>query len=433
MKTSKFNTTLPYGDNVLLYNSFSDHFILVNPLLKELLEAAEGENDINGLVNYHPGFYKELLDHGFILNNQVDEIEELKKLSLEVDSNASTYLLTINPTMGCNFKCWYCYETHIAGSKMEEPIIEKILRFLENQKNDNPQLKHFSMAFFGGEPLIYYRQAVVPLLKGAKKIFQDSDVQFRSSFTTNGYLLDQEKIDFLKDHHVGGMQITLDGNKEFHNKVRYVNTEKGSYEKIISNIKLLVRNGLGVTMRINYTNDNFFSCMEIADDFADLEVEFKKKILVDFHQVWQDEGHENVSTRPGVEKFSAAGFSVRSKATNLNNVRDSCYADKRNSATFNYNGEVFKCTARDFTTENSLGILTNDGYIQWKEEYERRQTAKFHNAPCFECKLMPICNGGCSQHAYEHLDKKEDYCVFGFNEHKKDELILERFRMRAEN
>lgn len=431
MKISRFNATLPYHDNVLLYNSFSDHFLLVQPLLKDLLEAANAENDIAGLENYHPGFYKELLNKGFILENEVDEIEEVKKISNQVDGNLSSYLLTINPTMGCNFKCWYCYETHEAGSRMDDETINDVLNFMKNEKKYNKNLNFFNMAFFGGEPLIYYKQVVVPLLKGAKDIFQDSDVSFASSFTTNGYLIDQEKINFFKDHSVKGMQITLDGHRDFHDKVRYVTGKKGSYDRIISNIKLLARNEISVTMRINFTKDNFSSCLDIPDDFSDLEVKYKKYILVDFHQVWQDAPEGDVSTAPALDLFIGAGFPVRSSATILNNVVDSCYADKNNSATINYNGEVFKCTARDFINENSSGVLQSNGTIKWHPEYEQRQTAKFKNQPCLECRLLPICNGGCSQHAFENLGNDNGYCVFSFDEHKKDELILERFRLRT--
>ncbi len=248
MKTSKFNSILPYEGNFLLHNTYSDHFIVVQPILKELLEAARLQDDVASLKDYHPGFYNELFEHGFIVDKDLDENQQVKDLTKKIDGTKSQFLLTINPTMGCNFKCWYCYETHVQGSKMDVPIINRVLRFIENEKKENPELQYFNISFFGGEPLIYYRQAVMPLLEGVKRIFEGSEINFGSSFTTNGYLIDQEKIDFLKNHNVFGMQITLDGNKEFHNKVRYVSKNKGSYEKIISNIKLLARNDMEVTI-----------------------------------------------------------------------------------------------------------------------------------------------------------------------------------------
>jgi uncharacterized protein len=47
--------------------------------------------------------------------------------------------------------------------------------------------------------------------------------------------------------------------------------------------------------------------------------------------------------------------------------------------------------------------------------------AKFKNQPCLTCKILPICNGGCSQKAIESKD--ESYCLRGFDENKKNELV----------
>ena len=103
MKLSQFNSILPYFDNFILYNSFTDHFIMVKPILKELLEAAHNENNILGLKDYHPSFFNELVDYKFIVEDELNEINEVKKISQNIDGNLSSYHLIINPTMGCNF------------------------------------------------------------------------------------------------------------------------------------------------------------------------------------------------------------------------------------------------------------------------------------------------------------------------------------------
>ena len=41
------------------------------------------------------------------------------------------------------------------------------------------------------------------------------------------------------------------------------------------------------------------------------------------------------------------------------------------------------------------------------------------------CKILPLCNGGCSQSALENIDK--EYCVFGFDENKKQDVIYQKF------
>jgi uncharacterized protein len=106
-------------------------------------------------------------------------------------------------------------------------------------------------------------------------------------------------------------------------------------------------------------------------------------------------------------------------------IKYACYADRINQATINYNGDVFKCTARDFTKDNLEGVLDSDGLIQWKNNILNRFEKRLTNKPCLDCKIMPICGGGCSQKAIENLGN--DYCVNDFDESKKNAIVFDRF------
>lgn len=46
----------------------------------------------------------------------------------------------------------------------------------------------------------------------------------------------------------------------------------------------------------------------------------------------------------------------------------SCYADRINYANINYDGNVYKCTAQDYTSETALGFLDENGQIRWDKE-----------------------------------------------------------------
>lgn len=50
-----------------------------------------------------------------------------------------------------------------------------------------------------------------------------------------------------------------------------------------------------------------------------------------------------------------------------------CYGDHANHFIVNYNGDLYKCSARDFTKENREGVLTSDGDLEWNEKgrYEK--------------------------------------------------------------
>ena len=115
------------------------------------------------------------------------------------------------------------------------------------------------------------------------------------------------------------------------------------------------------------------------------------------------------------------------------NVRSSCYADKRNSAVINYNGDLFKCTARDFTTAKRAGYINESGDLIWEDNYlERRMNTKFKNKPCLSCRLLPICNGGCSQHAMEAEESQTEYCVYYGDDRLKDDIVISKIKSIVE-
>lgn len=54
-----------------------------------------------------------------------------------------------------------------------------------------------------------------------------------------------------------------------------------------------------------------------------------------------------------------------------------------------------------------------------------RMNAKFKNTPCLECKIICVCNGGCSQNILENI--KKDYCVNDFDKSKELEIVKNKF------
>ncbi len=423
MKYSQFNSIVAFEDKFALFNSFTQKFLLMDPFLKELLEAASREN-VNELEEVHPQFYSYLCSEEYLVGKETEEVEKVRELVKQVDENHDSFLLTINPTMNCNFKCWYCYETHIKKSSLSDEMLEKIGKFI-TKTAAKPGMNLFNVAFFGGEPLLYFKRDVVPLINSLQEECQKNKVDYAVSFTTNGYLVDDNFISYFKSKGITpALQITLDGYKEQHDLVRYVSSSKGSYDAIINNVRLLLNNHFPVRLRVNYTAENIGNTHLIATEFDDIPENIKKNfLLIDFHRVWQDSKNDDtgVIVEQNLDKLKEAGLKVKHMVPN--NVRESCYADKRNSAVINYNGDLYKCTARDFTSANRVGYLNDGGELVWEDNYlERRMDVKFKNKPCLSCRLLPICNGGCSQHAIEALGVKE-YCVYYGDESMKDDVV----------
>lgn len=426
MKFSMYNLFLPFERKMLAYNSVNDKFMLLEYALYDLLQAAINESNPIGLQEIHPDYFNALLQNGFIVDKEKDEYSEIREIIINTDQDESFFNIIINPTMNCNFKCWYCYENHIKSSKMSQDIIEKVYRLIDNVTSSK-KIKNLYLSWFGGEPLLYFDKVMIPILEYANRKTIEKNIGFESDITTNGYLINQKMIDNFIKYNITHNQITLDGHRDLHNTVRNVNEKRGSYDEIINNVKLLCKNNISTTLRINFTNETLNTVLNVIEDISDISNDDREWLEISFHQVWQTKEKGNLEMS---EKLKAIKKTFRDNnffvsGNTRDNIRNSCYADKTNEVVINYNGDAFKCTARDFTKNNREGVLQEDGTIDWFEKNSTRLMAKLNNKPCQTCPILPLCGSGCSQVAFEN--NGEDYCVYDFDIEKKKEVVKEHF------
>ena len=262
----------------------------------------------------------------------------------------------------------------------------------------------------------------MPIAKFANECALGYNKKIAIDITSNGYLLDKSKILELKKLGLSSCQITLDGNKEHHNKIRFVDKGGDSYDIIINNVINAVRCGIKIVLRINYTKDNLYDLDLILEDLGVLTKRERSLITLSMNKVWQ----ENCSQLNDiVEKFEnkAADFGlIIPDALLLDHVHNACYADKTNEAVVNFDGNIYKCNARDFTIKRSEGRLNSDGQIIWNTLHKSRERQRFINFPCKTCSIFPVCGGGCSQVALENAGR--DYCV---GKDSLDKMIVNMF------
>lgn len=346
-------------------------------------------------------FYKDIAIKDILLLNN-------RKLSFLSQS----YRLTINPTLNCNFNCWYCYEDHsnkIMTTKTMNNIIKYVNRVVENNK-----YTYFYLDWFGGEPLLCYNTVMRQLALNIKSICTDNNVIFESGITTNGSLINDNIVSFFKEINMQSLQITLDGCKEIHNKTRFNAKYPNSYDKIVDNIVLVAKElkPINLALRINYTADYLDNIFDIINSFPQ---SIRGNITVLFQQVWQDKEKHNitVSDLENIKcRFEESGFKVDKEILNTRGY--TCYADLYNQAVVNYDGRVFKCTARNFESEKEDGVLTDDGEIFWYDEILSRKVsnATFQNDKCMDCQFLPVCYAPCSQKVFvcKSDDEFDKYC-----------------------
>lgn len=419
MKESKYNVFFEHNNVILGYNTLYETGISIDKKIFPVLLNGIQENLVLFAAK-HPQIYDTLMRERFVIQDHIDEIAEIKDVLGKTNNDESEFDVTINPTMNCNFRCWYCYETHMKGTKMPADVVKQTINYIKKTIDDKPSLKRLKISWFGGEPLMYFKDIVQPILSEVKEYISHRNIQLSSRFTTNGYYINDNILEFCKNHSVHHFQITLDGHKEKHNLVRFTKPGVNTYDRIISNILLCIKKGLSVSVRINLSIETHSDTDEILNSFENLTPDERTLLRFSIHKVWQEDEQVTTHIEAVVEKIRSRGFNCVSFYSTPNTIRSSCYADKKNYAIINYNGEVFKCTARDFSSQNSVGKLTRGGEIEWNETCEKREQANTLNREnCLKCSILPICNAGCSQ---KRLENPLEHCLYGHNEQAKKEF-----------
>ena len=222
-------------------------------------------------------------------------------------------------------------------------------------------------------------------------------------------------------------QIPLDGNAYVHNKTKTIRGVDGTYHRTIENIKSCLKKGLSITVRLNFTRSTLPFFIDIIDDFSDLNSSERQLLKFNFQRVWQDDvtndDFDLISSIRNIERnFMESGLSVSPYTSNHFGI---CYADDRNSIVVNYDGNLFNCTARDFTEEYSEGNLDMQGNFIWNERYDERRNLVVGGKTCKKCKVFPLCHGGCSQFKKENAYKINS-CIKNLTEDDKTRMVQNR-------
>lgn len=140
-----------------------------------------------------------------------------------------TYVIHV--TKECNCACTYCYEQD-KTSKYSWDEIKKLLDDILEHKTGK-----FTIEFLGGEPLMAFDH-----IKRAVAYF-GSGVDF--TITTNGTILTDEIVLFLKDNPNVRFSASLDGHRYANFMRVFKEGDKcNTYDKVIKNLQWLQREGI---------------------------------------------------------------------------------------------------------------------------------------------------------------------------------------------
>lgn len=438
MKKSFYNIIVPQKNFVILYNSFTDKFLGVS---HTVVDCFNKSIDLELFQKQYPKIFDTLKERGFIVDDNFDELGEIRlRNKIRTFANRKLYIM-IYPTQDCNLKCWYCYESHIKDSFMSKDIMERIVKIIQKKAEQN-EFDSLLVGFFGGEPLLKFDIIAYPLAVKLKNISNKYAKEFNTFFVTNASLMTPELIIKLKDLNPY-FQITLDGNRKKHNTVRiWKKDNAGTYDNIIQSIINISNNFENyisdgdrvITLRINYDNQTL---KNVTDIISDLEKADKSKIIVHFERVWQTQKNVNEEQQQllldTMKSFLDNGFSITHGVFRRKDI--SCPAESSDFMIINYDGRLYKCNGRTLSPETKEGILTLNGEIQWDKnmQIKRMSQATFENEKCLKCKILPLCMGPCSQKLIEMGGFKKEICSLNSIDISFEDYLSYVFEMRYLN
>lgn len=419
MKQSKYNCILQDNTGMVIYNAATDQLVALTPQLANIFN--EGKAAPEKIKAQHAELYDHLLQKGIFVCDDADETEAYIRKREEYERSSGEYTITINPTLACNMSCWYCYESHKNMPAMSADVKQSVLLLIDKLLADN-KLKKLNLSFFGGEPLLYFDKVVVDIINHAKMQCKAFDAKLSIHFTTNAYLLTDSVLKQLEGLDVS-FQITIDGGKQVHDSVRKTKGGEPTYARIVEHIHQTLSHGFPVGVRFNYTAKSIPSFIDVVKDFSHLQQEQKQLVNFTFQRVWQDNEDDASQVEQQVEHieraFEQAGLFVNNAKSY---IVPYCYADGVNTAVVNYNGDLFKCTARDFAPKSKEGTLAADGTLRWNERLRKRMSIRHGSDTCLQCRIYPICHGGCSQMKLEAPDGISS-CPKGYDDDKIQEIM----------
>ncbi|MBP9843107.1 MAG: radical SAM protein [Candidatus Pacebacteria bacterium] len=232
-----------------------------------------------GITDGFETFISDLRRQKLLIDSPKDDDEEFLETvsTLEHKLNQPTilYLMTAR---GCNFNCGYCQVPEIARKYGESKLSRTdafagIDLWLEHLRDAYDPNHEYFVIFYGGEPLLN-KQVIWQSLEylESKRSSGELPARVNLMIATNGALVDEETVAKCKKYGVM-VAVGLDGPENV-NDILKVDTEgRGTFERIVAAIKLLVVGGVRTFVSASITPSNINEISRYAEFFKELGVE----------------------------------------------------------------------------------------------------------------------------------------------------------------
>ena len=336
---------------------------------------------------------------GFLVPDTAAEAEEVRRFFETVNRQRTLATIIAVLNMDCNLACTYCFEGGMKGKRyMNAGTAERLVSFLDQRYlAEGLSLK---LEFYGGEPLLS-----MDLIRSvATRLTELADARGGScsfGMVSNGTLLTGAVARELASLGVRGVQVTLDGTRENHDRFRPFVSGKGSFDVIVRNL-LESCDLLDISIACNYTGENYREFPSLLDYLLEVGLSPQRIASVDFAPITQlgqealpPEFSDGCASHnlPWVHESQLflrqealdRGFAVAKLRPPL------CMVELAHDLVVAHDGELYKCPAFMGRKGFSVGTL-EEGIGNYRDSHG---LDIWKNEECFNCEYLPYCYGGC--------------------------------------
>lgn len=345
-------------------------------------------------------------------------------------------------TERCNLACEYCFVNQDAKDMSIDTALDCVDFVYENSLKSHKQP---SINFFGGEPLLRWKDIVVPVVEYAKE--KKYNIAF--GLTSNGVLLDEEKLKYMKENNIS-LLFSIDGDCATQDINRPFHGGKGSSPYVNSKIEMVLKYYPEMTFRAtisNLTVQNTFHNMKYAVDKG-----YKNLFTVpNVFANWSD--LQKQTLREEMRKFSNYYIELFRQGKvihyspydrlypqliqiNQNHLKGEkrpykdgvkgqgkCGLGSNRYASFGTDGKMYGCQEMitDYSEDNIFTIgdvysgVDNEKRLKLANSFDRSMVRSV-SEKCETCRYNLVCDGGCVANNYiANKDvnvMSEMYCVW---------------------
>ena len=395
VRKSSFLKIYKRKEGFLVFSLLSRRLFLLSSSLDEIFKKLPKNNLLQ----------KQLIFSGLLTKASSYEEEIADYFDRKIKANEEKLLIYFTITSRCDLKCRYCFENHLERSDTKPEEIKLFAELLEKSLENNRKIKGVELTLFGGEPLLRIDLCCL-LLSLVKEICLRRNISYKFAMTSNGMIAKKQELRDLKNRGLTDIQITFDGWKNSHDKIRKV--EGKGYKDLLRNISWLGKS-FNLILKYNIRKQNVNDFTNFVEDIKSLKL---KNVIIKLEalQSTLTDSDDSFYFSPQDSKLAETYFDLAKivianslKVDISSAMKPPCMVSAANSFMIEPDGDISACVSAYKVSSLCLGNIRKmkTSLLSFSDREKRTKIKenilKAAKKKCVleKCPYFPICETGC--------------------------------------